>query len=155
MPLGSAGAPPRLQRLTQNVFIYELDDYVIVYLDDASICLKTNEEHVSLLRLVLLVAEHQLHAGINKCDLEIQKGRYVGYVVQPERMSPDRSDAKALEKSPEKRDKTKQVRGFLGLVRYFRRLTKGYNLVRQLSFCAEARNRAGMGSEAFPHRART
>lgn len=26
MLLGSARAPPRLQRLTQNVFIYELDD---------------------------------------------------------------------------------------------------------------------------------
>lgn len=126
-----------------------------MYLDDASICLKRNEEHVSLLRVVLQVAEHQLHAGVNKCDLGIQKVRYVGYVFQPERMSPDRGDVKALEKSPEKRDKTKQVRGFLGPVRYFRRLTKGYNLVGQLSFCAEARNRAGMGSEAFSHRART
>ncbi|PHJ19414.1 rna-directed dna polymerase [Cystoisospora suis] len=47
IPFGLAGAPSAFQRLMQNVFISELDEFVVVYLSDVLIYSRTKKEHLS------------------------------------------------------------------------------------------------------------
>lgn len=46
MPFGLSGAPATFQRIMQEIFIQELDDFVAIYLDDILIFSKTREEHI-------------------------------------------------------------------------------------------------------------
>ncbi|PHJ23365.1 retrotransposon ty3-gypsy subclass, partial [Cystoisospora suis] len=128
MPFGLAGAPSTFQRLIQNVFINELDDFVVVYLDDVFVYSATKEEHLIHLRKVLQwIREHRLYAGINKCEFVTQKVKYLGYIIEQGSISPDPRKVEALKNYPEKLETVKQVRGFLGLVGYYRQLIKNFN----------------------------
>lgn len=53
MPFGLAGAPSTFQRLMQSVFVKELEESVIVYLDDVLVYPKSLGEHAKHLRIVL------------------------------------------------------------------------------------------------------
>lgn len=50
VPLGLAGAPATFQRLMQEVFTDELDEFITIYLDDVLVFSRTWEEHIRHLR---------------------------------------------------------------------------------------------------------
>ena len=53
MPFGVPNAPATFQRMMNVVFKEELDTFVLVYLDDILVFLRTVEEHISHLRTAL------------------------------------------------------------------------------------------------------
>ncbi|PHJ22543.1 retrotransposon ty3-gypsy subclass [Cystoisospora suis] len=128
MLFGLAGAPSTFQRLMQNVFINELDEYLIVYHDDELIYSRTKDEHLNHLTKVLRrIREHQLYVGINKCEFVVQKVKYLGYIIQKGSIPPDLRKVEALKNYPEKLGNVRQVRGFLGLVGSYLQLIKDFN----------------------------
>ncbi|PHJ18928.1 retrotransposon ty3-gypsy subclass [Cystoisospora suis] len=126
--VGLARAPSTFQRLMQNVFINELDEFVVVYLDDVLVYSESKAEHLNHLRRVLQrIKDQQLSVGIRKCGFVTQKVKYLGYIIEQGRMSPGPRRVKALKSYPEKLENVRQARGFLGLVGNYRQLIKDFN----------------------------
>ena len=66
---GLTNAPTTFMCLMKNVLHPYLDTFVIVFVDDISICSKIEEEHVEHLKKVLrLLREHKLYSKLNKCS---------------------------------------------------------------------------------------
>ncbi|PHJ18537.1 rna-directed dna polymerase, partial [Cystoisospora suis] len=80
MPFGLAGAPSRFQSLMQNIFLEELDEFVIVYLDDVLVYSKTKEEHLQhLQRVFTKMREQRLYVKLSKCEFCQQQVQYLGF----------------------------------------------------------------------------
>jgi hypothetical protein len=55
--------------LINSIFMPELDKFIIVFIDDILVYLKSMEEHEEHLRIVLQrLREHQLYAKFSKCE---------------------------------------------------------------------------------------
>ncbi|PHJ18926.1 retrotransposon ty3-gypsy subclass [Cystoisospora suis] len=123
-----AGAPSTFQGVMQNTFTRELDEYVVVYLDDVLVYLKTKELHYAHLKVVLQRRrDARLFVGLSKCELVTQKVQYLGFVIEPGGVGPDPEKVEAIQQWPTELLYRKQLRGFLGMVGYYRRLIPNFN----------------------------
>jgi hypothetical protein len=69
MSFGLMNAPTYFMYLMNKVFMEYLDKFVVVFIDDILIFLKTEEEHETHLRLVLeKLRAHQLYGKFSKCE---------------------------------------------------------------------------------------
>ena len=69
MSFGLTNAPAVFMDLMNRVFRPYVDQFVIVFIDDILVYLKSMEEHVYHLRTVLqILRENQLYAKFSKCD---------------------------------------------------------------------------------------
>jgi hypothetical protein len=69
MPFGLMNASAHFMYLMNYVFMPELDKFVVVFIDDILIYLKSMEEHEEHLRFVLQrLRDHQLYAKFSKCE---------------------------------------------------------------------------------------
>ncbi|PHJ19523.1 retrotransposon ty3-gypsy subclass [Cystoisospora suis] len=128
MPFGLAGAPSTLQRMMQNTFMKELDEYVVVYLDDVLVYSKTKDLHYDHLRVVLQrMRDARLFVELSKCELVPQKVQYLGFVIEPGGVGADPGKVQAVQQWPTELLDRKQLRGFLGMVGYYRRLIPNFN----------------------------
>ena len=83
-------------------------------------------KHKEHLKCVLgLLAMHQLYANANKCQFGQQKIEYLGHVISHEGVATDDSKIKAVMEWPSPKS-LRELRGFLGLTRYYRRFVKNY-----------------------------
>ena len=126
VPFGLKGAPSFYQQQIATALDGLLYHKCEVYIDDVVIYGKTEEEFASNLRAVL---ERLDSKGITvnpaKCKFGVTEVEYVGHMISQ----------KGINMSPEKKKKvldfpvpetTKQLRGFLGLVNYFRDHIRGF-----------------------------
>ena len=69
MQFGLTNAPAAFMGLMNKVFQQYLDRFVIVFIDDILVYIRTKEEHVRHLSLVLKkLREHRLSAQFSKCQ---------------------------------------------------------------------------------------
>ena len=67
-----------------------LDKFVVMFINDILIYLKTEEEHKEHLKIILQeLRDHQLFAKFSKCDFFKDKIQYLGHVVTKEGISVD------------------------------------------------------------------
>jgi hypothetical protein len=104
--------------LMNSVFMSELDQFVIVFIDDIQVYSKSMEEHLCI--VLQRLREYQRYAKFNKCEFWIKEVPFLGHVVSPEGIAVDTSKVKeVLEwKSP---TTVSEVQSFLGLGGYYRR----------------------------------
>ena len=96
-------------------------------MDDILIYSKDKEEHEEHLRLVLQVLrEHQLYAKLSKCDLYQRRIQYLGHVIYEEGILIDPENIEGIIGCPIPKNMT-NVRSFMGLVGYYRRLINGFS----------------------------
>jgi hypothetical protein len=87
MSFGLTNALAHFMYLMNSVFMPELDQFVMVFIDDILVYSKSMEEH---LRVVLQwLREHQLHAKFSKCEFWIKEVLFLGHVVSPEGIAVD------------------------------------------------------------------
>jgi hypothetical protein len=115
-----------------SIFMPELDKFVMVFIDDILVYLKSMKEHEEHLRIVLQrlreQREHQLYAKFNKCEFWIKKVPFLGHVVSPKRIAVDPSKVKeVLDWKPS--TSLSEVWSFLGLVGYYRRFILNFSKV--------------------------
>ena len=124
MPFGLWNAPAVFQRLMQNVLAGlnpEVGpDFVSVYLDDILVFSETLEKHLKHLQKVI---ERLAAAGLMlkpaKCQFIRNEVEHLGYLITPNGLQP----TARRERFPAPQN-VKEVRQFVGLASYYRRLCR-------------------------------
>ena len=109
--------------LMNRVFEDYLDDFVIVFIDDILVYSNIKEEH---LRAVLQrLGKKKLYAKNKKCEFWLEEVSFLGHKVSKEGILVDQSKIKAVS-SWKQPTMITEVRRFLGLARYYRRIVEGF-----------------------------
>ena len=83
MPFGLCNAPATFQRLMNNVFAVEINQFILVYLDDILVFSISVEEHWEHLKIALeRLQEAKLFGRIHKCEFLKTRVDYLGYEGQ-------------------------------------------------------------------------
>ena len=103
--------------------------YVIIYLDDILIYLKTEEEHNIHLRTVLQrLRDHQLYAKRSKCTFFTNTVEYLGHVISGNGIQPNPALVKVIQNFPPPQT-LKQIQSFLGLMNYYYQYINNYSSI--------------------------
>jgi len=82
MPFGVTNAPGVFMEYMNWIFHPYLDQFVVVFIDDILVYLKSEEEHAEHLRIVLQVLkEKQLFAKLSKCEFWLREVSFLGHVI--------------------------------------------------------------------------
>ena len=127
MSFGLTYAPAHFMYLMNLVFMPELDNFVVVFIDDILIYSKNEEEHAEHLRIVLpRLREHKLYAKFSKCDFWLKEVQFLGHIISEAGISVDPSKIQDVLnwKTPES---VSEIRSFLGLAGYYRRFVPDFS----------------------------
>lgn len=101
MPFGLTNAPSCFQRLMECVLRGLHWKIALIYLDDVLVYLRTFEDHLQHLRLLL---ERFWNAGLklkpSKCHFRQKKVRYLGHMISKEGVYPDPEKIPAIQEYP-------------------------------------------------------
>ena len=130
MPFGLTNAPAAFQRLMQRVLAgLNPDagpDFVAVYIDDVLVFSRTVEDHLNHLRAVIQrIMEAGLKLKPSKCHFAQREVEYLGHLVTPEGLKPNRQLFEAITEFSTPAN-VSEVRRFLGLASYYRRFIDGF-----------------------------
>ena len=82
MSFGLTNAPAVFMDYMNRIFRPYLDKFVVVFIDDILVYLKTEREHAEHLRLVLqILRERKLYAKLSKCEFWMKEVKFLGHVV--------------------------------------------------------------------------
>jgi hypothetical protein len=107
----------------------ELDKFVIIWIDDILVYLKTMEEHEEHLWIVLQqLWEHQLYTKFSKCEFWIKEVQFLGHVISPEGIAVEPSKVKEVLdwRQP---TSVSEVWSFLELAGYYRRFNPNFSKI--------------------------
>lgn len=89
---------------------------------------ETRREHIGHLKRVFgKMTEQRLYIKLPKCELCKQQVNYLGSVISADGVAADPAKLKTFRTWPEILPKREQLRGFLGLAGYYRRLKPNFN----------------------------
>jgi hypothetical protein len=126
---GLTNAPAYFTYLMNSVFMPELDQFVVVFIDDILVYLKSMEEHEEHLQIVLQrLREHQLYTKFSKCEFWIKEVPFLGPMVSPEGIAVDPGKVKEVLEWKLTTIMSK-VRSFLGLAGYYRRFIPNFSKI--------------------------
>lgn len=129
MPFGLTNAPATFQGLMNTIFAHLIKKCVLVFVDDILIYSQTLEDHVSHLREVFqLLQQHELYVKASKCSFAKSHLEYLRHIIGVAGVSTDLGKVKAVQDWPVPKN-LRQLRGFLGLVGYYRKFIQGYGLM--------------------------
>eukprot|EP00253_Pinus_taeda_P020544 PITA_20544 len=129
LPFGLTNEPATFMCMTNNVFHWFLDKFVLIFIDDILIYSRSQQEHEEHLRLVLqTLREHQLYAKFSKCDFFKEEIQYLGHVITKEGIAVDPEKIKTIMEWPIPKD-VADMRSFMGLAGYYRRLVEGFSRI--------------------------
>lgn len=101
----------------------------MVFIDDILSYSRTLQEHLILLRQVLqLLSEHQLKVKRSKCSFARSSLTYLGHVISASGVATDPKNIKAVQAWAIPVN-AKEVRGFLGLVGYYRKFVRSFGII--------------------------
>ena len=129
LPFGLSNSPATYQRLMENCLGDLHLNICFIFLDDLIIFSKTYEEHLDRLQLVFeKLRESGLKLSPKKCNLFMQKVKYVGHIVSEE----------GIETDPEKVQKVlnwptphtpEEIRKFIGFIGYYRKFIPNFSKI--------------------------
>lgn len=104
-----------------------MDQFVIVFIDDILIYLKSDEEHTGHLRIGLQVLkENKLFSKLSKCELWLQEVSFLGHVISKDGIDVDPYKVSdVLQWEPPKL--VIEIKGFLGLACYYYRFIEEFS----------------------------
>ncbi|WMV18658.1 hypothetical protein MTR67_012043 [Solanum verrucosum] len=128
MSFGLTNSPMAFMDLMNKVF-RNLDMFVIVFVDDLLIYLRSKDEHIDHLRIVLqILKDEQLFAKFSRYKFWLRSITFHGYIIL----------SKGIEVDPKKMDVVKNwprplsssnIISFLDLTGYYRRFVEGFSSI--------------------------
>ncbi|GJW03331.1 putative reverse transcriptase domain-containing protein [Tanacetum coccineum] len=129
MPFGLTNTPAVFMDLINRVCKPYLDKFVIVFIDDILIYLKTKEKHEVHLKLVLeLLRKEKLYAKFSKCEFWPQEVHFLGHMVNQSCIHVDPSKIEAV-KNWKALTTPSEIRSFLGLAGYYWRFIMNFSKI--------------------------
>jgi hypothetical protein len=129
MPFGLTCAPETFQEAMNSVFAYVIRRYVLVFVDDILVYSPTLEAHQQHLREVFrLLVHNQLFIKPSKCSFAQPSLEYLGHIISAQGVSTDPSKIIDVQNLPCPAN-LKQLRGFLGLARYYRKFIRHFGVL--------------------------
>ena len=127
MFFGFTNAPAAFMDLMNRVFRPFLDRFVIVFIDDILVYLKSEDEHAKHLRFVLqTLRDHRLYAKFLKYAFWLEQVAFLGHVVSKDGIQVDPKKIEVVADWPRPTTIT-EIRIFLGLAGYYRRFVKDFS----------------------------
>ncbi|GJT36216.1 putative mitochondrial protein [Tanacetum coccineum] len=131
MPFGLINTPLTFQALMNCVFKPFLRKFALVFFDDILVYNPSVTAHIAHLKMVLQVMrENTLFVKKSKYMFGTSTVEYLGHVISGMGVATDPSKIQVIQDWPVPTN-IKQIRGFLGLTRYYRRFIKGYAVISQ------------------------
>ena len=125
MPFGLSGAPASFQRLMDHV-TRDIHSFALAYLDDLVIFSLTWKDHLDHISTVLRrLAEAGLVVKPSKCLFAATECVYLGHTIGGGKVHPVKDKLESIKQFPVPKEK-REVRAFLGLAGYYRRLIKNF-----------------------------
>lgn len=136
MPFGLKNAPATFQRVMDNILRGITNEMCAVYLDDIIVFSSSLQEHIEKLTAVFnRLRESNFKLQLDKSEFLRKEVAYLGHVVTPEGVKPNPDKISAITKFPLP-STTKQIKGFLGLLGYYRRFINNFaKLTKPLTKC--------------------
>lgn len=126
MPFGLKNAPAIFQRAMDDVLREHIGRICYVYMDDVVVFGKTLNEATKNLETILRVLQDaNLKVQPDKSEFLRKSVEFLGYVITENGIKPNLKKIEAIEKWPEPKT-VKELRGFLGLIGYYRRFVKDF-----------------------------
>ena len=119
MPFGMTNVLAVFINFMNRVFIFYLDEFDVVLIEDILVYFKDRHEQTTHLRMVLqTLIEHQLYDKSKKCEFWLKEVVFLGNVVLRDGMKVDSQKVKAITEWPRPTD-ANEIRSFLGLASYY------------------------------------
>jgi hypothetical protein len=132
MSFGLTNASAHFMYLMNSVFIPEVDQFVVVFIDDILVYSNSMEEDEDYIRTILqCLWGDQLSAKFSKCEFWIKEVTFLGHLVSHEGITVDPSEVKEVMdwKPP---TTVSEVRSFHGLDGYYRRFILNFSKIANL-----------------------
>ena len=124
MPFGLKNAPATFQRMMDKILMKYLHTFSFVYMDNIVIFSKSLQEHLQHIKLIFdELREHGLKIQLDKSEFLRKEVPFLGHIITPEGIKPNREKIKAIIKYPLPKTQT-EVRTYLGLTGFYRKFVK-------------------------------
>lgn len=137
MPFGLTNSPATQCRLMYLILGHDLESFVYVYMDDIIFLATSVEQMLNLMREVARrLSAANLSISFKKSRFFARQVKYLGYNLDCQGMRVDPEKLDVMENYPVPKT-IKEVRRFLGMTGYYRRLIDNYSGIaaRSLKFC--------------------
>lgn len=146
MPMGLCNAPATFQTLMDTIFFDCIDRCMVVYMDDLLIFSETKESHFEHLELVLQrLKQNQLYIGSKKCTFMEHKTEFLGLELGQDGIGIGSERIRVVQQWPKPKTLS-ELRGFIGLLQYFRRFIKNFS---RMAWPLTDLTRKGKGIQAW------
>ena len=124
LPFRLTNTPAAFMDLMNRLFKPYLDKFVVVFIDDILIYLKSHVEHGEHLKIVLqTLRTHQLYEKLSKCEFWLNSVSFLGHVISKKGGQVDPKKVEAVSNWNRATNVT-EIRSFLGMAGYYRRFVK-------------------------------
>lgn len=129
IPFGLTNVSSTFQRLMNEVFRSYLRKFMLVFFDDILVYSKSEEDHLKHLKLTMdILRRNKLFVKQSKCQFGCQEIGYLDHIILVLGVMVDPEKLKAMVEWP-KLKTLKALRGFLGLICYYKRFIKIYGSI--------------------------
>ena len=112
--------------LMNKIFCIYLDSFMIVYIDDILVYLKSEGEHIDHFRVLYQIPkEHQLFAKYSKCEVLLRSVQFLVQIISSEGIEVDAKKIRAVKKWSRPLTPT-YIRSFFALAGYYRMFMDGF-----------------------------
>ena len=127
MPFGLTNALSTFMRLMNEILEDFIGKFVVVYLDDILIFIKTKEEHLRHLTPVMRrLQQEKLLINLKKASFMKTKLIYLGFLISSNELKMDPEKVRAIKEWPSPRSMF-EVRSFHGLASFYRNFIKDFS----------------------------
>jgi hypothetical protein len=129
LPFGLTNGPATYQRYMNDILFDYLDVFCTAYLDDILIYSENELEHEEHVKKVLQrLHEAGLQADIKKCEFNVTRTKYLGFIVTTEGIEVDPEKVSVIKEWKAPRT-IKGIQSFLGFCNFYRRFIRDYGVI--------------------------